>query len=227
MPIGRALDRALDRDRPLYALHATGIAGTEPPHERMEDALNGYLAEIRAVRPRGPYVLGGICAGSFVAMGLARALAEAGERVGAAILVDPPPVPFYQLPGHRDIDLKADRRVYQQLAGNVEQTFRLVARQFELPFDVSDPVQLQRAIEVGVTMAMNFGRYVPPPFDGPTEFIISDERAFSHFHPQGPWKSIVTRPGRFHVIPGRHSEFFYSNLDEILRLVQFALDSAF
>jgi hypothetical protein len=72
-----------------------------------------------------------------------------------------------------------------------------------------------------------FGRHVPPRFDGPTEFIICAQQAFAHFHPNGPWASIIAKPGRFHVIPGNHSEFFYSHLNEVLRLVQFALDSAF
>ena len=228
MAIGRAMGRALDSDRPLYALHARGVDGAAPPNERMEDMLGTYLAEIRAVRSRGPYIVGGVCAGGLVAMELARALAEQGEQVGSVILVDPPLAPFSLVPANRSLDPKADRRVYRRLYVEIEHRFRGYADQFgDLPFDARDPVQLQRAVDTGIATMVMFCRYVPPAFDGPTEFIISAERAFAHFHPEGPWKAIVSKPGRFHVIPGNHVDFFDSHLSDVLRLVQFALDSAF
>lgn len=227
IPIAGTITRALDRNQPLYVLVGRGIDGTAPPHERMEDMLASYLAEIRAARPHGPYIVGGICAGGLVALELARSLEAGGERVGRVVLVDPPLVPFPH-PANRNLDPRADRLVYQQLYANVEQMLRSFAHQFgNLPFDANDPAQLQRAIEVGIAMLVMFGRYIPPPFHGPTEFIISAARAFSHFHPEGPWKKVVATPGRVHVIPGSHEEFFYKHLDEVVRLVQFALDSAF
>lgn len=228
MGIAHILGRALDPDQPLYALHQRGLDGAAPPYEQMHDMVNGYLAEIRAARPRGPYVMGGLCGGGLVAMELARALAAQGERVGSVILMDPPLVPLYQLPAYRDLDPKADPRVYEQLYTSTEQAFRRYASDFgELPFDVNDPVQMPRAIEAGIATTVMFCRYVPPPFDGPTEFIISAERAFGFFHPQGPWKKIVSKPGRFHVLPGIHFEIFRQHLDEVLGLVRFALGLAF
>jgi len=222
------MGRALDPDQPLYILHARGLDGAERPHERMEEMLESYLAEIRAARPHGPYVLGGMCGGGLVAMELARILKSDGERVGTVILVDPPLVPFSQVPANQGLDPKADRRVYQKLYVNSELILRRYADHFgDLLFDVNDPAQLQRAIDVAIATIVAFCHYVPPPFVGPTEFIISADRAFGHFHPEGPWKTIVPKPGRFHVIPGTHDEFFYVHLNEVLRLIQFSLDAAF
>jgi len=188
--------------------------------------LRGYLAEIRSVRPHGPYVLGGACAGTLVAMELARALAVEGEHVGPVILVDPPPA--LAPPAFRNLDPLGDRAVYQHLYASVEQAFRSFAERFgQLPFDVNDPAQLHRAIEVGIGTVVMFSRYVPPRFDGVTECIVSAERAAGHFHPEGLWKHIVARPGRVHVIPGNHVELFYKYLDEVLRLVRFALEAPF
>jgi thioesterase domain-containing protein len=227
MAVGRVMARSLGPDQPLYVLHGRGINGTEPPHERMEDMLRGYLAEIRAARPRGPYIVGGVCAGGLVAMELARALTANGERVGRVVLVDPPMMPFPH-PANHHLDPKADQRVYQQLYAHVEQMLRKFARQFgDLPFDANDPAQLERAVNVGIAMLVMFGRYMAPPFDGPTEFIISAQGALAHFHPEGPWKKVVPKPGRVHVIPGNHEDFFDSRLDDVLRLIGFALDSAF
>lgn len=226
MPLGHALERALDRDRPIYGLHAQGIVGAEPPEERIEDMLRGYLAEIRRARPEGPYVLGGICAGGLVAMALARALAAEGERVGTVILVDPPYVPHSLHPNNRTLNPKADRRVYQVAYADVEQVLRSHAARFHLPFETNDPAQLRRAVEVGIAMVVAFCQYVPPRFEGPTEFIISAERAIAHFHPDSPWKDIVAQPGPVHVLPGRHQDLYREHLDHTLGLVRFALDAA-
>jgi thioesterase domain-containing protein len=228
LPIAGLMGRALDPDQPLYLLHARGIDGIERPHERVEGMLQSYLDEIRAVRPHGPYVLGGMCGGGLVAMELARAFRSDGEQVGSVILVDPPLVPFSLVPANKGLDPRADRRVYQKLYANSELILRRYADRFhDLPFDIDDPAQLQRAIEVAIATIVAFCHHVPPPFDGPTEFIISAERAFGHFHPEGPWKDIVAKPGRIHVIPGNHDDFFYVHLNDVLRLVQFALNSAF
>jgi thioesterase domain-containing protein len=227
MPLPHDLEGALGRDRPIYALHARGIVGTEPPHESVEDMVSGYFAQIREARPSGPYVLAGICAGAFVAMELARALTAAGEFVGTVILLDPPAVPHSHYPLSRTVNPKTDRRIYRQACADVEPMLRKLAARFDLPFDANDAAQLRRAIDVAIATHLAFYRYVPPPYDGPTEFIISAGRARGHLRPEGPWKNIVARPGRFHIIPGRHYEFFFDHLDEVLRLVGSALDRAF
>ncbi|MGH7123595.1 MAG: alpha/beta fold hydrolase, partial [Stellaceae bacterium] len=225
MPIGGIMGAAIP-DRPLYVLNARGLDGTQPPHESMEDMVAAYLGEIREARPSGPYILGGVCAGGLLAMELARRLRSQGERVGTVVLVDPPLVPFSRVPIQRNIDPK-DPFIYRQLYENTEKALlRYVERFDAIPYDARDPVKLRAAIETGIATTVMFYRYVPPVFEGPTEFIISAERAFSHFHPEGPWKSVVPSPGRFHVIPGNHDDFFFTHLDPVLRLIRFSVDQA-
>jgi thioesterase domain-containing protein len=226
MPLGAKMGDALDPDRPLFALHARGIDGVEAPDERMEDMLGGCLSQIRAARPHGPYVLGGVCAGGLIALELARALTAQGERVGTVIAVDPPLVPYYQVPINRALDPKSPG-IYRQLHTSVEEALRAIARDFRgLPFDVNDAAQFEKAIETGIGLMVMLGRYVPPSFDGRTEFIICSERAHGHFHPESPWRGIVPRPGRVHVLPGHHKRLFFEHLPVVLRLMQFALDAA-
>src|SRR5207302_2901331 len=49
-----------------------------------------YAAAVRAVQPKGPYLLGGYCSGGIVAHALGRRLVEAGEEVGRLVLLDTP-----------------------------------------------------------------------------------------------------------------------------------------
>ncbi len=226
MPLGHIMSAGLGADQPLYVLNAPGIDGREPPHTRMEDMAADYLGKIRQARPSGPYILGGICAGGLLAMELARALWSQGEPVGTVVLVDPPLMPFSRVPIQRTIN-PTDPFIYRQLYENTEKALLRYTEHWDgLPYDARDPAGMRAAVETGIATTVMFYRHVPPVFDGPTEFIISAERAFAHFHPEGPWKSVVPSPGRFHVIPGDHDDFFFKHLDAVIRLVRFSLNSA-
>src|SRR5690606_35912329 len=53
----------LGPDQPFYALQARGLDGREKPFTRIPKMAAHYVAEIRRVRPEGPYVLLGACTG--------------------------------------------------------------------------------------------------------------------------------------------------------------------
>ncbi|WP_164014709.1 non-ribosomal peptide synthetase [Pyxidicoccus trucidator] len=82
------LARLLGPDRPVYGVHASGMDGGEPPHDSVEALADQYLRQVRAVQPRGPYVLGGWSFGGLVAHELARRLQDAGEQVELLALLD-------------------------------------------------------------------------------------------------------------------------------------------
>jgi len=81
------LARALDPDRPFYAVHPHGL-DRGPIPSTIEAMAADRLSAVRAVRPRGPYVLGGHCNGGLVALEMARLLRAQGERVELVALVD-------------------------------------------------------------------------------------------------------------------------------------------
>lgn len=83
------LARRLGPEQPFYGLQARGVNGLGEPHELVEEMAADYLAEIRALQPRGPYLLGGVCMGGPVALEMARTLLDEGERVALLALVDP------------------------------------------------------------------------------------------------------------------------------------------
>ncbi|GAC1567421.1 MAG: hypothetical protein NVS2B3_05500 [Vulcanimicrobiaceae bacterium] len=83
----RGLARRLGDDRPLYALHMPGTHGGVLP-ESLEAVAAELCSQIRAVRPRGPYALGGFCVGGLVAFEIARRLQSAGETVEHLIVLE-------------------------------------------------------------------------------------------------------------------------------------------
>ena len=75
----------------MYGLQARGLhAGEELPRSIGEMAA-GYLEQIRAVQPEGPYHLAGWCFGGGVAHQIATQLQAAGEPVALLALVDAVP----------------------------------------------------------------------------------------------------------------------------------------
>jgi len=77
-------------ERPVHGLQARGLIGSEAPHETIEAAAADYIAEIRAIRPEGPYLLAGFSGGGITACEIARQLRAAGAEVALVALLDTP-----------------------------------------------------------------------------------------------------------------------------------------
>ncbi len=86
----RQLAVLMGRDRPFYGLQARGLTGEDEPHQRLDEAARDYLAEVRAIQPKGPYLLGGFSGGGLTALEMAQALREQGEEVALLVLLDTP-----------------------------------------------------------------------------------------------------------------------------------------
>jgi amino acid adenylation domain-containing protein/non-ribosomal peptide synthase protein (TIGR01720 family) len=86
--VGPYRELARKLGRPLYGLQASGLDGREPPLDTVEALARRYVEAVRAVRPEGPYVLGGWSMGGVVAFEMARELERQGQRVELLVLLD-------------------------------------------------------------------------------------------------------------------------------------------
>jgi len=86
----RALGRRLGPDRPVYGLRCERLPDALPRFKRTEEMATQYIEAIRTIQPEGPYHLGGLSGGAFIAFEMAQQLAAAGESVASLILLDPP-----------------------------------------------------------------------------------------------------------------------------------------
>jgi thioesterase domain-containing protein/acyl carrier protein len=88
------LARLLGRDQPFYGLQARGLNHGEKPFGSVEEAAQAFVGEIRAIRPHGPYFIGGTCTGGVYAYEVARQLATQGEDVSLVLMEVWPPESF-------------------------------------------------------------------------------------------------------------------------------------
>lgn len=84
----RSLAEHLAPEFPLYGLQSKGLDGEIEPLHTIEEMAACYVKEVRTVRPRGPYFLGGYCLGGTVAYEMAQILRREGEDVPLVAMLD-------------------------------------------------------------------------------------------------------------------------------------------
>jgi amino acid adenylation domain-containing protein len=78
----------LGLDQPLYGFQPRWLDGHSERYSNVEEAAAEFLTELRAVQPKGPYLLGGECAAGIVAIAMAQELLRQGEEVRLLVLFD-------------------------------------------------------------------------------------------------------------------------------------------
>jgi amino acid adenylation domain-containing protein len=84
----RNLALLLKPEHAVYGIQPYGSWRFPMLHTRLTEIVSYYTAEIRRIQPTGPYFLGGLCIGGFIAFEIARELQQGGERVGMVALID-------------------------------------------------------------------------------------------------------------------------------------------
>ena len=82
------LSQSVHQDRPVYVLRP--LCGEDCPmvHTRIPDMAAHYIHEIKQQFPKGPYILGGLCAGGVIAFEIACQLQAKKEEVALVAIID-------------------------------------------------------------------------------------------------------------------------------------------
>jgi thioesterase domain-containing protein/acyl carrier protein len=86
----RTLTRRLGAERTVHGLYAVQL-DTGDPMPPVEALAAAYLARVKRVQPRGPYLLGGWSFGGALAFEMAAQLQEGGDEVTHLLLLDAAP----------------------------------------------------------------------------------------------------------------------------------------
>ena len=209
------LSRAFDPDRPFYGLQSHGLGGHGTPHRRVERMAADYIDEIRGVQPRGPYLIGGMCMGSKIALEMAQQLQAAGEEVALVAVLDA------NAPGlGHERRARRRRRVAREPGGYAARVRRELRRRRKRLVNAVKRHRwrtsherrraLQRSLRrreraadqlVRRSNRQAIRRYVMRPYSGPVALFECDERvAGSDADSLADWAAVPDRPGR---PPGR------------------------
>ncbi|RKH66941.1 alpha/beta fold hydrolase, partial [Corallococcus aberystwythensis] len=86
----RQLAQALGEGRAVYAFESRGLDPDGPVHTSVEEMATAYLEGLRALQPRGPYLLAGASFGGAVIYEMARWLTAEGHAVPLCAMFDCP-----------------------------------------------------------------------------------------------------------------------------------------
>lgn len=153
----------LGNNQPVWAFQARGLDGLSEPHSTVEDMAAEYLAEMRKQQPRGPYFIGALCAGAFIAAVMARSLVEAGESVLPLLLLDPPDRlrngGYSQMSEEAFVSKMKARRASGRNAGPVD-----------------DPAYMKGVIRAAMAFERAIANHRPRPYDGAVYMLSSRQR---------------------------------------------------
>jgi amino acid adenylation domain-containing protein len=96
------LSKLLGNDYPIYGIKAIGVDGKQRSPDTIEESARQYVKEIVALRPVGPYLLGGYSYGGLVALEIAIQLQALGKQVDLVWVGDinapgyPRPLPVWR-----------------------------------------------------------------------------------------------------------------------------------
>ncbi len=185
------LARRLGPDQPFYGFWN----GTHDPTQ-IEARAAGYVDEIRAVQPRGPYLLGGVCSGGAVAFEVARQLQAQGQQVALLALVEPVHAPSLGLRPYISFTAGVLRRVIRRLGH--------YSRSGTQPGSVEQEAYLRlKAERVANSWPLRY--LVPPPYPGRIHLFLADGALEgSPDARRSGWHEWAAGGAEIHVIPGTH-----------------------
>ena len=196
--------RLIGEKQPIFGLKARGAGTGDAAHLTVTEMAADYLREIRAIQPRGPYLIAGECVGGICAHEIACQLREAGEEVGLLLLLDTSTPNVAELAQYlRGEEEKIAREsrppgLYSRIRGGLAGVAkRILGRRTE-----SVPAQHPRGqSEYPVTLM----RHTLRPYSGKITMLI-DADAHAAYGQLG-WEKVPGVNLDVHVLPGDHISY--------------------
>jgi thioesterase domain-containing protein len=232
----RDLSFGLHHDQPFFALQALGVDGVSRPHGSIEEMARAYIEEIRALRPRGPYLLAGYSGGGVVAFEMAHQLKALGEEVPLLVFFDTyhPQMPLRAVSFSRRWSRlrKEGIRYVKELAHDRIDRARAVRERLQIKLCLLRGRPVPHALR-DRQLTESFGRaaaqYRPQPWHGKAILFRAETVPFV-FSGGGPyygWDSVVLGGVKTVMIPGNHATMLLGpNAKVLMGPLNAALDEA-
>lgn len=209
----------LGNSRPFFAFRARGLDGLQSPHPNIASMASDYICEMKSKQAKGPYFLGGICAGGIVALEMAQQLRNLGESMAPILLIDPP---LQALP-RTGIDLYRiargqlgyfRRRISHRLNLHGKQQQRTVKALRErlangaLTTELGRGIAFRSAVSVQHRFQLSLSRHHRKPYNGKVCLLASEQRLQTDYRGFG-----LTGEVRRYAVPGDHNDVLSVNND--------------
>jgi thioesterase domain-containing protein/acyl carrier protein len=227
--------RHLGFDQPVFGFRPRWIEGTAQGYTSVEEMALEFLAELRTVQPRGPYLLGGFCIGGVVAMETARLLLKEGEEVRLLMLLDTErPTALRAFLANLRLFLRRCRHISGALRDLVlphdRSRGRVVIDLIRRKLASRQPVA-QDPVVATTTEALHEQRtayrrliYASSPMTYPGRLTLAINAAQHRFDPDMGWKEMALGGLDIHCLPGDHDTVLTMHGKEFAELLRRCID---
>ncbi|MDO9150505.1 MAG: AMP-binding protein [Methylotenera sp.] len=162
--VGKNFTDILGNNQPFYTLQARGLDGLTAPNLTINDMASDYVDAIIKLQSTGPYFIGGLCAGGYIAIEMARKLRNRGAEVLPLLLIDPPP-PRFNKNGDQLLETGLIARINRRVTNG------------DWEIDTNNNQTIKAAIDVARAFESALMNYkVHDSYDGPVFLISSKAR---------------------------------------------------
>jgi acetoacetyl-CoA synthetase len=200
--------------RPVYAIQAKGVDGSEEPFDSIASMADYYLDTIREIQFRGPYILAGYSFGGVVAFEMARRLSAEGEEIALLALLDSYTHPR-SWPRNSRLSVwwrKACRRISVTYAlRRISNAARNLRAYGGLHTPRSLPAALQRVRE---SCSAALAHYEPCFYPGKVTFLRAETVVRYPSDPRKVW-SHLARELEVHTVSGEHVDLVRAHVDSL------------
>ena len=233
--LGGAFVENLNPGQPAYVFQPRGIDGEGRLSRTIEEMAADYIQAMTEIQPAGPYFLGSVCAGAYIALEMAHQLSERGVSVPMLILFDPPTAlhavrrpwydPWYAKRLAGFIRRKLIRIVRPGRISLVEGAASRVARRAQIPqfAGADERTQIDRLVDAQTIFVRALRKYRPKPYPGTLHLLCPEGPEDPYRRVEEIW-SRMHDDVRLHVIGKKHHSLFSDQLANVARHVQRWLD---
>ncbi|MGB8167994.1 MAG: amino acid adenylation domain-containing protein [Chthoniobacteraceae bacterium] len=211
--------RHLDPAQPIYGLRVRDSNAQSLPDRTVEEFAAAFIADICAIAPAGPYLLGGECVGGIIAYEVARQLVAMGREVALLVVLDT------EWPSRESLSefvaserKRARRAVWESRIRQPALRHWRQLGQLSLPkkigylWERARPGSASRLVapagddrEVLTEYPRKLMAHRPKPYPGKVTLLVAEE-AHRQFGSLG-WDSHHPGELEVHVVPGNHETY--------------------
>ena len=212
----------LGRDQPVFGFRPRWIEGGAE-YTSVEEMAHECVAELRAVQPKGPYLLGGHCLGGIAALEIARLLKAEGEEVRLLFLVDTERPTFLRKAAFRLFYLRRwGGNIVAALSGIVRA--RGAARIQEVRAVVQRKLEPNLFYKSKVRYSRMLLKHKPDPYAGRIAIIVNQEQA--QYDKDLGWSGFPQCDLEIYSAPGNHSTMFTDHVKHVAHVIRKCIDDA-
>jgi thioesterase domain-containing protein len=219
-------------DQPVFGFRPRWIEGGGDDYATVKELTGEFLTELRAVQPKGPYLLGGHCVGGIAALELAQLLIREGEEVRLMVFLDterPSALrtflnDLYFMRGRASHVVQVLGEIIRPVERTRGEIIRgLVRRKFKIS-PSEQAVATDRFHRSMVRYRRLLYSHAPEQYSGRITLIVNEERA--RFDRDLGWKGAAQGGVDIHTIAGDHDTMLTHYGKEVAHVILNSIDEA-